>query len=179
MAKISFNKLGLTKHNNDINTLEYNDQIIEVKTYLPIQEKLLLIQNIINSSIEEEGNFYNPGKVDLFLTLNIIEYYTNIKLTPKQKNETFCETYDLLISNGLFDKIIEAIPQEEISALYGFISESVSSVYEYRTSAMGILESLGNNYEALDFEATEIQKKLADPNNLQLLREIAPALGLK
>ena len=47
MAKVAFSKLGL-KVNQDIKTIEFNGQNIEVKQYLPIQDKLRLISNIIN-----------------------------------------------------------------------------------------------------------------------------------
>ena len=42
MAKVPFTKLGLTKNTN-VGSFEWNDQTIEVKGYLPIQEKMQLI----------------------------------------------------------------------------------------------------------------------------------------
>ena len=42
MAKVAFSKLGLTKNTN-VGSFEWNDQTIEVKGYLPIQEKMQLI----------------------------------------------------------------------------------------------------------------------------------------
>ena len=43
MAKLSFNKLGLTK-NQDIVNITFNNQVIEVKQYLPVNDKLQLIK---------------------------------------------------------------------------------------------------------------------------------------
>jgi hypothetical protein len=51
MAKISFSKLGLSK-NTEIKNFEYNGQNIEVKQYLPIQDKLKLIGDVIMNSAE-------------------------------------------------------------------------------------------------------------------------------
>ena len=42
MAKLSFNKLGL-KINQEIKTANFGDFIIEVKQYLPVNDKLRLI----------------------------------------------------------------------------------------------------------------------------------------
>jgi hypothetical protein len=42
MAKVSFSKLGLSK-NNTIKNFEYNGQNIEVKQYLPINDKATLV----------------------------------------------------------------------------------------------------------------------------------------
>ena len=53
MAKIGLTKLGLQKQDNATTMVEFNGQTIEIKTYLPIQEKLELISRIINKSTEE------------------------------------------------------------------------------------------------------------------------------
>ena len=66
MAKISLTKLGL-KVNQDIKNVEFNEQIIEVKQYLPVNEKLELISNVINLA-HDENNFSNPVKVSIFTT---------------------------------------------------------------------------------------------------------------
>ena len=42
MAKISFSKLGL-KVNNEIININFNDQVIEVKQYISVNDKLKLI----------------------------------------------------------------------------------------------------------------------------------------
>ena len=59
MAKVSFAKLGL-KVNNEVKTFEWlsGDEVttVEVKQYLPIEEKLAVISNIINNSIDDNGN---------------------------------------------------------------------------------------------------------------------------
>ena len=47
MAKIAFTKLALTK-NTDVASFDWNGQTIEVKQYLPIQEKMDLIAAVLN-----------------------------------------------------------------------------------------------------------------------------------
>ena len=64
MAKLAFTKLGL-KANNQIKTVLFNEQEIEVKQYLPINNKLELISNVINAS-HDDNNFANPVKVSVF-----------------------------------------------------------------------------------------------------------------
>ena len=61
MAKLAFTKLGL-KPNNDIVNIEFNEQIIEVKQYLPVEEKLDLIGFVLEAS-HDSNNFSNPIKV--------------------------------------------------------------------------------------------------------------------
>ena len=40
MAKIAFSKLEIKKVNNEVKNIQFNDIEIEVKQYLPIQDKL-------------------------------------------------------------------------------------------------------------------------------------------
>ena len=68
MAKISYNKLGITKDElNKVQTVEYNDQTIEVKQYLPIAEKSELITRVLNNSVDENTGYYNLLKLDMNL----------------------------------------------------------------------------------------------------------------
>ena len=174
MAKLPFTKLSL-KNNNEIKTINYNNQIIEVKQYLPINTKLELISNVINSSMDN-NNFSNPVKEYLFLHLEIVENYTNITFTDKQKEDP-CKLYDLLKGNGILDLITQNIPENEYDDLRIDTSLCSKAIYDYRNSVMGILEAVSTDYSNLNLNATEIQKKLADPENMTLLKEVLTKLG--
>ena len=47
MAKVAFSKLGV-KTNQEVKTITWNDQTIEVKQYLPVNNKLELASRVIN-----------------------------------------------------------------------------------------------------------------------------------
>lgn len=174
MAKVSFTKLGLKK-NEDVGILHINEQDIEVKQYLPINEKLELISSVINSAADE-NNFSNPVKENVFLTLEILYHYTNINFTDKQKEDPV-KLYDLVVSSGLVNKVTDLIPEEELDEVINGVAQSVKAIYTYRNSALGILESISQDYSALNLDATEIQQKLADPDNMALLKQILTKLG--
>ena len=175
MAKVSFTKLGLKK-NEDVDIVEWNEQKIEVKQYLPIEEKLDLVTKIINDSIDT-NNFYNPAKIYIFTILNTILYYTNINLTDKQK-EDVAKTYDLLVSSGLSVKIFEQINPYEYNQIKSWVLETVQSIYSYAQSVLGILETVNNDYKDADFNAEQIQNKLTNnPEELKLLKDILDRLG--
>lgn len=176
MAKIGLTKLGLTKEKiNSTKTIEYNGQLIEIKQYLPINDKLLLISNVINESVDD-NNFYNPIKIELFSMINIVESYTNITFTDKQRSEPH-KLYDLLESNKFFNDIINQIPSEEYDTIIEGIEKSIQSIYQYKNSIFGILDTISQDYSNLSLEATEIQKKLADPENMKLLKTVLTKLG--
>ena len=174
MAKVSFTKLGLTK-NQEVKIVNWNEQDIEVKQYLPINEKLTLISNVLNNA-HDENNFSNPVKVNLFTTLEIMYAYTNINFTDKQKEDPV-KLYDLLSGSKLYDKIVENIPVEEYLNVMNGIDETIDAVYTYRNSVMGILDTVSSDYSNLSLDASEIQKKLADPENMELLRSVLTKLG--
>ena len=174
MAKVSLTKLGL-KVNQDVKNIEFNEQNIEVKQYLPINEKLELISSVINSSADE-NNFSNPVKENVFLTLEILYHYTNINFTDKQKEDPV-KLYDLVVSSGLVNKVTDLIPEEELDEVINGVAQSVKAIYTYRNSVLGILESISKDYSNLDLDATEIQQKLADPDNMALLKQVLTKLG--
>lgn len=175
MAKVAFTKLGL-KPNQDIKTIEYNGQEIEVKQYLSINEKLTLISNVINASHDGSSNFANPIKVDLYLALEIIDFYTNINFTEKQR-EDIVKLYDLLYGNGLLQLIFNSIPEKEYNDIVTGTYRSIDAVYTYHNSVLGILEAVSTDYENLDLDASRIQQALSNGENMELLRDVLNKLG--
>lgn len=172
--KPTFAKLGL-KMNNNVKIVTINDQEIEVKQYLPINEKLMLISKVINESADD-NNFANPIKLEIFTKLEIIFYYTNLTFTDKQK-EDLVKLYDLMESNQIFDLIFDQMDEQELNYVWDSIDECAKAIYAYRNSIMGVLEAVGQDYKELDIDASEIKDKLADPTNLTLLKDIMTRLG--
>jgi hypothetical protein len=174
MAKLAFSKLGL-KNNNQVTNILFNDQTIEVKQYISVNDKLKLISDIINNSIDEHS-FCNPVQVKVFIALGIIEYYTNINFTDKQKEDPV-KLFDLLQSNGLIGQICNVIPTEEFDDLNNGVWDSINSIYTYQNSAMGVIDNLSTDYKNLDFDASAIQQKLGDGENVEFLKEVLAKLG--
>ena len=174
MAKIAFTKLGL-KLNKEIKIVAWEDQEIEIKQYLPVNEKLELIGRVINNSADDM-KFYNVGKIEIFLTLEMLYSYTNINFTDKQK-EDVCKLYDVIMSSGLYDAVVTEIPEDEFEWIEEVLMNTVDSIYKYQNSVMGILENVSQDYSSLDLEASKIYGELADPNNLTLLKNVMTKLG--
>lgn len=174
MAKLAFTKLGL-KPNSEIKIVEYNEQKIEVKQYISINDKLEIISNVINLS-HDANNFSNPIRVDVYSALEILDMYTNINFTDKQREDPV-KIYDLFKSTGLLDKIINAIPEEEYAELMDGIYRSIDAIYAYHNSILGILDAVSTDYENLELDATKIREALGDKADMGLLKEILTKLG--
>lgn len=174
MAKIPFTKLGLTK-DSEINHVFWNDQDIEVKTYLPSIEKLELCSRIINESVDDH-NFYNPGRVAIYQAIEIISAYTNIKFTDAQKEDP-CKLFDLFRVSGLMTKIYNAIPEDEIQAIGSIVECTIDNIYKYKNSVLGILDTISTDYNNLDLDAQKIQKELGEGKNVEFLKDVLTKLG--
>lgn len=177
MAKISYNKLGITKDElNKVQTVEYNDQTIEVKQYLPIAEKSELITRVLNNSVDENTGYYNLLKLDMNLGLEIVYAYSNISFTEKQKEDPM-KLYDMLNASKVLNLIIGLVPDGEFYYLNKTTHEMANNIVTYRNSAMGIMEAISADYSDLNLDATDIQKKLNDPDNMALLKDVLTKLG--
>lgn len=177
MAKISYNKLGITKDElNKVQTVEYNDQTIEVKQYLPIVEKSELITRVLNNSVDENTGYYNLLKLDMNLGLEIVYAYSNISFTEKQKEDPM-KLYDMLNASKVLNLIIGLVPDGEFYYLNKTTHEMANNIVTYRNSAMGIMEAISADYSNLNLDATDIQKKLNDPDNMALLKDVLTELG--
>lgn len=174
MAKISLNKLNL-KVDNSIKALKFNEQDIEIKQYLPVNEKLELISTVINESADDL-KFYNVGKLEIFKTIELIKHYTNVSFTDKQLEDA-PKLYDLLVSSNLADEIINDIPEIEISWIDDVLMDTINSIYKYQNSIMGILDTVTTDYKDLNFDVSELQKNISNPENLTLLKDVVTKLG--
>lgn len=174
MAKIPFSKLGL-KVNNEVTILTRGDQEIEVRQYLPMTEKLDVISDIVNQSVDNNG-FYNPVKVKIFMVIEVISAYTNLSFTAKQKEDPL-KLYDLLISTGLFNDVVQLISPEDWKEIQDSTWSTISNIYQYRNSVLGILESISTDYSNLSLEASDIQQRLVEGNGIEFLQEVISKLG--
>jgi hypothetical protein len=179
MAKVPFSKLQASVNSSDC-TLGYCNKAgeeirYEVKYYLPFAEKIDLVSRIINQSIDDNG-FYNPMRVKLYMALEIVYAYTNLSFTEKMKEDPF-KLYDILISAGIFKDIVNVICEDDWKEIQENVWSTINNIYNYRNSALGIMENITSDYSNLNFDVASIQEKLADPENMSLLKEVLARLG--
>ena len=179
MAKVPFSKLQASVNGCDacVSYMNRSGEEIkyEVKNYLPFKEKLELVSNIINKSVDNNG-FYNPMRVKMNMVLEVTYAYTNLSFTEKMKDDPF-KLYDILVSTGIFTDIVNVIREKDWVEIQDSVWATIKNIYDYKNSVMGILDVLKEDYDNLNFDANEIQKKIGDPDNIALLRDIITKLG--
>lgn len=168
MAKVPFTKLKL-KVNEDSIPLQIGDETIAVKQYLPIQEKLELIGNVVMQAHEQDANYSNPVKAGAYRDLEVVFAYTNISFTDKQK-EDLPKLYDMLASTGVLRQIIEAIPEQEYSEVCCGVWNSIDAIYKYQNSVLGLLDTIKTDYNNMKLDIDSLNQAITDPEMLEFVK---------
>lgn len=175
MAKVAFSKLNC-KVNANVGSFEFNDQTIEVKAYLPIQDKFDLAARVLDCVVDD-SIIYNPEKVNLFLTLEILYAYTNITFTDKQKEDPG-KLYDMIVSSGLADDVFAVLPDSEAITLQRMVYHAMDDIYAYRNSARAIASEFISNSEQLKETSEQVMKNVSNaPEGMKMLKDTLDKLG--
>ena len=137
-TKPTFNTLNM-KVNKDTEIIKFNDKEIKVLQYLPISDKIDLIQVALQKS--EENGIYNDMKLEVYFNVNLIYLYTDILFTEKQKEDEFA-IYDAFQSSGLLNEIIAAMDEREYASLLNFLAAMKADTLTYGNSAAAVIRQI-------------------------------------
>lgn len=175
MAKIPFTKFKC-KINIDEVPVQIGEETISVKQYLPIQEKLELIGNVVMAAHEQDENYSNPVKAGVYRDLEVIFAYTNISFTDKQK-EDLPKLYDMLYSSGIIAEVLKNIPEDEYMEIVFGVKDSIESIYKYQNSALGILDTIKTDYGNMKLDIDSLNQAITDPETLEFVKSILTNLN--
>ena len=170
MSKVTYTSLKL-KVKEDVKTFDFNGNTIEVKQYLPIDEKYDLISIALQKAKDE--NIYNELKLDMYFNLYLVYLYTNLSFTDKQKEDE-AKLYDALQSNGFIDKRMEVFNDDEYNDLINYIDIQKELEMTYNTTAAGIIYNL---VKELPNQAENLKEIIDnfDPQKYQAVIDFAKA----
>ena len=170
---VSFDSLKINQTIAD-KVIKINNKEIYVKQYLPVNDKLKLINRILNLVSENKYSFVNPIQLDVLAIVEIIKSYTNISFDDEMLPN---EIYDELENEGIANIVISVIPASEYDFITAGIQDTVNAYYNYKNSVLGILEAATQDYSNLKFDAESIKEDLGNPENLSLLKAVVDKLG--
>ena len=185
MSKIKVGELrDLQKEfTKDIDVINFHGLEIEVKQYLPIEDKIILATTIYKSSTNDEDGLLavNENTRDVLTTYLITQYYTNLTLP-----QDYLEGYDILISTGLYDAIKENII-DEVNRVEEIVDNMIMKglvEYEQENRLMYVVKEILNELvnkiptadEAKKF-VEEASKEIEnfDPDKLQFIKDFLVA----
>lgn len=171
--KPTFNTLNV-KTNKQFKTITYNDKEIKVSQYLPVEQKIDLIQIALQKA--EEDGIYNDIKLDVFFNMNIIYTYTDITFTDKQREDEY-KLYDAFQSSGLLTQILAAIPEDELKSLIDYMNIMKSEILNYKNTAGAVLQSLIQDLPKNAQAAADIVNSFDETKYKQII-DLAQATGI-
>ena len=149
---MKFSELELKK-NADVTSINVNGKEIKVLQYLPIEDKIDLIDITLQKSFED--GTYSDMKIDLYFHLYLVYMYTDLEFTDDEKADP-AMLYDILESNDLFVEVIGAIPDKEYDELVGYLANMQRKREEHMQSAAALLQSFIQDLPANAEAAREI-----------------------
>lgn len=170
MAKVSYANLKL-KTKEEIKEFDFNGSKIEVLQYLPLQDKIDLID--ITCQKAREDRLYSPIKIDAYFHLHLVYLYTNLTFTEKQREDEY-KLYDCLMSNGLIDGVLMNMNKKEYESLLDLLNQKIEDELKYNTTAAAILNQLITDLPKNAEAAQKIVENF-DPKKYQAVVDFATA----
>ena len=144
---------------------------IQVKKWIPISDKIDLIQIALQKS--EEDGIYNEVKLDCYFHLNIIYLYTDIDFSAEDREDEM-KLYDILEHNDIIDQVIAAIGEDEYTTLEDYLFEMKSNYLTYKNTAAAVLNKIIQDLPKNAAAAKEIMDSF-DPEKYQMVENFAIA----
>jgi hypothetical protein len=154
-------KIALTSVLNNIKTqtkegYTLNDLGVEVLSYLPLLDKYTLINITLQDAFD--GSIYHPVKIEGAFYVYVAILYTNITFTEKQKTDIF-KTYDLIMTSGLLNMILNNIPEEEFNTLLTLFKDTLTANEKYAHSFTSMVNKFADQIAS---KAAELQDQVKD-----------------
>ena len=162
---VNFDELNLSVQDKSKNVV-INGQKVEVKQYLPIEDKINLIQIILQQGTVD--GMFDEGMLEALFYVYTIMYYTDLEFTDEQKQNPL-NIYDILITNNTLDAILAAIPKDEFVDLMEYFEKQKELNLKYQTSFVYIINSFLN-------KVNDLTKNLNDKDVEAIIEKIKSTL---
>lgn len=177
MDNITFDSLDLSMRDTSINKIKINESIeLEVKSYLPIDEKVNLIKFIVDGALDDSTGCFSPLRVEVYFAIAICRWYANIDFSFDNL-VNISKVYDILETNSIIDNIIDVIPSDEMNFLNELVRDTINDIARYNSSAAGIIKAMTVDADSLDGQINNILEKIKNGEGLEALSVIKDAVG--
>lgn len=172
---IDSNELTEQERLNEKEVITYNGHEIEVRTYIPFDEKLMLADAIALVLTNPINGFVSTRTLIPYFNSVVIRHYTNIEFDGLTNHQII----DYLFTNyeDLVDKILVTIPEEEYNTLLEIVGETITEHNEYlktMTGAMDVLtKRMGDNLNIL-----QTSLEALEGTDYNYVKELAEATGM-
>ena len=167
---MKFDDLKLTKSDKVV-SIKINDKEVSVKQYLPISDKIDLVQIALQQSLED--GVYNDGLLTAYFNTYLVMFYSDLEFTDEQK-EDILSIFDILDSTNSLGMILSAIPKKEIEDVTEMLNNQQKSNVIYKQSAAYLI---GQFINALPEQMEKVGEIINDfdPSKYQAVVDFATA----
>ena len=177
MDNITFDSLDLSMGDTSVNKIKINESTeLEVKSYLPIDEKVNLIKFIVDGALDDSTGCFSPLRVEVYFAIAICRWYANIDFSFDNL-VNISKVYDILETNSIIDNIIDVIPSDEMNFLNELVRDTINDIARYNSSAAGIIKAMTVDADSLDGQINNILEKIKNGEGLEALSVIKDAVG--
>lgn len=169
---LKINNLFLDSAENTV-VIDFNGVEVTVKRRLGINDIMLMTSYILSEAEDPNKSYFHPIRFKALFENAILEFYTDIEIP---EDMTIATLYDLVTHSGLMEKIKIEI-KDDLDLLYKLIEKTSREIYAYKSSAVGIMERIAENYSNISFDTEQIKENLNNPEALELLRNIMDRFG--
>ena len=146
---------------------------VEVKHYLPIDDKGKLVNQVINGALDINTGCFSPLRLNVYFDIAVMEYYCGVNLDGC----SIPEAYDILESSGLMSKVLAEIPEEERNFIQSLVDETAQDIARYNNSFAGMVSNVSSEAGQLDTSIQDILEKIKNKEGLEVLSEIKNVVG--
>ena len=174
MAKVSLSKIIPIKKMDDV-VVDINGEQVVIKQYLPVDEKVALVERVLNASIDET-NYFSYAKLNVYSQIEIVKAYTNISFTEKQL-EDIPKLFDLLIINGIIKIVKDNIPYAEYINIHDMIYDDADRLGKHLNSFLGVMKVVQQDYDLTKMNVDNLMNTLGDKESVGLVKDILDKIG--
>ncbi len=115
---------------DEVRTFDWEDKKVEVKRFLPTEDAMGYINDVVAGCLDENGNYF-PEAIDFMRRREFIRRYTNIELP-----DDIMATYKILYGTELYDMVYEMVELDQLDVLWTAINDRVNMIKYDRRAAV-------------------------------------------
>ena len=106
-----------------------DDVTFTIKRFLGIQDAISFVANVVESCINGENAEYLPESYDFAIRLNVIKFYTNLRLPSSMDKQ-----YTLMYNTTAFDQVLREINIDQYASLTDAIDKKIKFTIDTMSS---------------------------------------------
>lgn len=142
---------------------------LEVKSYLPIDQKIELINWVVENSLDTQTGCFSPIRTDVFFAMALAKWYADVEFDD---DVVISDAYDILESNSVFDAICTAIPEHELNYINDALEDTLKDIARYNNSFAGMMSGMDAESAGLNDAITKILEQVKNRENLEMIDEL-------